>query len=59
MTPEEIEDVIDHILLEVRLSSEWQPLKARTDDCVNSTERIPTSLLEFSTLQTATSMMKL
>jgi len=59
MTPEEIEEVIDHILLEVRLSPEWQHLAALTGGCADSTEKILTFLLVFSMPQPATSMTKL
>ena len=60
MTPEEIEDVIDHILLEVcHPSLDWQSLTTLTDDCPDSTGTTLTSPLAFSKLQTATSMMRL
>ena len=59
MTPEEIEEMIDHILLEVRLSPEWQPSIALTGGCADSTEKILTSLLAFLMPQAATSMTKL
>jgi len=58
MTPEEIEEVIDHILLEVRLSPEWQRLAALTGGRADSTEKTLTSLLVFSMPQAATSMTK-
>jgi len=59
MTPEEIEEVIDHILLEVSLSPVWQPFTVLTGGCADSTGKIPTSLLAFLMPQAVTSMTKL